>query len=59
MLSTGLQLALEVKVASGPTLKEFKETLTKNPEFQSKLQNLRSSVEEFASKYPMPGYDDY
>lgn len=55
----GLQLALEIKAASGPTLKEFKDKLNTDPIFQSKIKVIRHEVEEFAAKFPMPGYDDY
>jgi len=54
----GLQLALEVKAATGPTLKEFKEALA-DPKFHSKLVAIRSEVEEFALQFSMPGYEDY
>ncbi|XP_013778567.1 serine hydroxymethyltransferase, cytosolic-like [Limulus polyphemus] len=53
----GLTLALEVKAASGPTLKEFKSTLAENPSFQEKLKLLRENVETFAQKFPMPGFE--
>jgi len=58
-LDKGIQLALEIKSASGPTLKEFKDTLAKNEKFQDSLKSLRSDVEDFAEAFPMPGYADY
>lgn len=57
----GLQLALEIKTScqtKPPPLKEFKEKLH-DPTFQLKIKNLKNEVEEFASKFPMPGYDEY
>ena len=42
---------------SAPTgnLKEFKEVADKDPEITGKIQELRGRVEEFATKFPMPG----
>jgi glycine hydroxymethyltransferase len=51
-------IAIEAHKASGPLLKEFKAKL-EEPEFASKLQNLKQRVEDFAVKFPLPGFDDW
>ncbi|XP_067128389.1 serine hydroxymethyltransferase [Centruroides vittatus] len=57
-IDRGLNIAVEVKAASGPTLKEFKAKLEEN-KFQEKLKVLREEVENFAMKFPLPGYEDF
>lgn len=51
-------IAIDAHKASGPLLKEFKAKL-EEPEFASKLQNLKQRVEDFAVKFPLPGFDDW
>ncbi|XP_070580019.1 serine hydroxymethyltransferase, cytosolic-like [Ptychodera flava] len=51
----GIQLTQEIKAASGPTLKEFKNTLYNDPNFGDKIKVLREEVEEFAAQFPLPG----
>ncbi|XP_035224136.1 serine hydroxymethyltransferase, cytosolic-like isoform X2 [Stegodyphus dumicola] len=55
----GLQLALDVKSRSGPKLEDFKTKLAKDPEFQQRLKEIKSKIVEFASKFPIPGYEEY
>lgn len=57
-IDKGLQLAIEVKAESGPILKEFKAKL-EDKKFQEKLKALKEEVENFAMKFPMPGYEDF
>lgn len=55
----GFKLAVEInKASAGPTLKDFKDKMN-DPEFKQKLHDLKHKVEEFASKFPMPGLEDY
>lgn len=55
----GIQLAKEIKEASpGTLLKDFTSTMQKE-EFKDKIHSLREKVEEFASQFPMPGYENY
>lgn len=55
----GLTLTTEIKNASGPLLKDFQMKLTTDPDFQRKIYELRQKVEDFALKFPLPGYDEY
>jgi len=54
----GIQLALEVKAKSGPLLKDFKQKLT-DGEFKGRIEELKQEVQGFASKFLLPGYDNY
>jgi len=54
----GIQLALDVKAKSGPLLKDFKEKLN-DGEFKGRIAELKKQVQGFASKFLLPGYDDY
>ncbi|KAG8188573.1 hypothetical protein JTE90_007179 [Oedothorax gibbosus] len=58
-IHNGLQLALDVKSKSGPLLKDFKSKLAEDPEFQQRVKELRNNVENFASQFPLPGYEEY
>lgn len=55
-IDQGLKLGLEIQETSGTDFKKFLETLKTDP-FQGKIKALRNAVEEFASKFPMPGND--
>jgi len=57
-LHQGIQLAIAVKKAAGPTLKEFKEVFASSP-FHDQMFELRKKVEAFAINFPMPGYEDF
>lgn len=52
-----LEITKELKDLSGPTLKEFKAELKTNAVIQPKLTALREEVEQFARKFPLPGFD--
>lgn len=54
----GILLALEVKSKSGPKLDDFKAKLNEE-EFQVRLEELKDKVHAFASKFPLPGYEEY
>ncbi|XP_033124436.1 serine hydroxymethyltransferase, cytosolic-like isoform X1 [Anneissia japonica] len=55
-IDRGIAIALEIKAASGPLLKEFMATMA-TEEYQKKLAALRDEVEAFATKFPLPGKD--
>jgi len=55
----GIQLAIDVKEKSGPTLKEFNATFNNDQVFHERMFELRKQVETFAIQFPMPGYDEY
>lgn len=58
----GTQIATEVDArlaaTTKPTSKAFKEFLMKDSAALAKIEDLRVRVEEFAKKFPMPGFDD-
>jgi len=39
-------------------LKDFKTYLLEDAGIQAKIQNLKSEVNDYASGFPMPGFDD-
>jgi len=55
----GVCVALEVQEGCGPLLKDFKAKLAVDEAAQAKIKQIRSEVEEFAIKFPMPGFDDW
>lgn len=55
-IDQGIKLGLEIQAVSGPDFKKFVETM-KEDQFQGRIASLRNEVEEFASKFPMPGND--
>eukprot|EP00565_Helicotheca_tamesis_P007600 CAMPEP_0185731896 /NCGR_PEP_ID=MMETSP1171-20130828/14234_1 /TAXON_ID=374046 /ORGANISM="Helicotheca tamensis, Strain CCMP826" /LENGTH=468 /DNA_ID=CAMNT_0028401255 /DNA_START=8 /DNA_END=1414 /DNA_ORIENTATION=+ len=52
-LHEALQIALKIQEQSGPKLKDFVALLEKNEEIVA----LRGKVNQFASSFPMPGFD--
>ncbi|CAF0732409.1 unnamed protein product [Rotaria sp. Silwood1] len=62
-IDQAIKLAVEInkskddKKSSQVTLKDFKENMKRN-EHLTNIQNLKHSIELFAEKYPMPGYDE-
>lgn len=57
--STGLQLGKEIMKASGPKLVDFKKELLENPKFVTKVQQLRSEVQDFSNVFPLPGLKEF
>ncbi|KAK3091780.1 hypothetical protein FSP39_022568 [Pinctada imbricata] len=55
----GLVITKEAMQGCGPTLKEFKAKLVEDEAIKSKIAALRTEVENFAVKFPMPGFDDW
>jgi len=41
------------------TLKDFKALILTDPEVRKKISQLRTKVNQFASKFPIPGFDDH
>ncbi|XP_047493182.1 serine hydroxymethyltransferase, mitochondrial-like [Penaeus chinensis] len=58
-LDRACNIAYEVIQKAGKKLPAFKATLESEPEFQEKVKALQAEVNEFALKYPMPGFDDH
>jgi len=57
LFDKAVQIAFEVK-SKTEKLKDFKEFLEKDEGVIKKMKDLRDEVEEFASKFPMPGFED-
>ncbi|XP_046386265.1 serine hydroxymethyltransferase isoform X2 [Ischnura elegans] len=55
----GLMLAKEIQKVSGPKLVDFKKVLAEDPTFHAKASQLRTEVENFSEKFPIPGLPDY
>lgn len=53
----GLELAKEISEVSGPKLIDFKAAV--RGKFHDKIACLKNEIEEFSSKFPMPGDDIY
>ncbi|PSN30514.1 Serine hydroxymethyltransferase [Blattella germanica] len=58
-IDKGLQLSKEVTKISGPKLVDFKRVLKEDSAINAKVNALREEVENFAKKFPLPGYADY
>uniref|UniRef100_A0A034WV49 Serine hydroxymethyltransferase n=2 Tax=Bactrocera dorsalis TaxID=27457 RepID=A0A034WV49_BACDO len=58
-IDRALKLCVETTKISGPKLVDFKQTLKSNKEIAEKLSKLRSGVEEFSAKFPLPGLTAY
>ena len=58
-IDRGLQLSKEIFAISGPKIVDFKKTLHENKAMNDKVKAIRKEVEEFCSKFPLPGFDDY
>lgn len=62
-LVEGINIAQEVekKVAEKEksTVKAFFKYLENDAEVKGKIEDLRKRVEEFALKFPIPGFDDH
>lgn len=43
----------------GKLIKDFENALKTNKEFVSKIESLKSEVQEYAEKFPMPGFEDH
>jgi len=52
-------LTIEIQTSCGPTLKEFKAKLAEDETVKAKISALREEVEAFASKFTMPGFDEW
>ena len=55
----GLMLAKEAHGVSGPKLVDFKKTLTGDPQFCTRLHDLKEEVVKFSESFPLPGLDEY
>jgi len=53
-----IQITKEIQSQSGPTLKDFTTKLHTEP-FISKINAMKMEVQNWAAKFPMPGYDSW
>lgn len=58
LIDEAVAIADHVKGAT-KKLKDFNEMLDADAGVKSRCQQLKSKVTEFASKFPMPGFDDH
>ena len=59
LLSANWQLVLIIMTFDLSSPQAFNEFLLKDGKTQEKIANLKQRVEEFAEKYPIPGFDDH
>ena len=57
-IDEAVAIAKEVQGKS-KKLKDFKEVLESDADINKKCDDLRARVNEYASKYSMPGHDDH
>lgn len=57
-IDRALKLCKEAIKVSGPKLEDFKKTLHDNESVAEKVKELRSEVEKFSEKFPLPGMED-
>jgi len=56
-IHSGLQIAIEASIISGPKLVDFKKVVEENATIHDKVMQIKAQVENFAIEFPMPGYD--
>ncbi|XP_065052796.1 serine hydroxymethyltransferase, mitochondrial-like isoform X1 [Rhopilema esculentum] len=56
-LDVGVEIALEAQRKTGNSMKAFKEAVVSDSEIRDKITKLREQVREFATKFPMPGFE--
>ncbi|XP_037814535.1 serine hydroxymethyltransferase, cytosolic isoform X1 [Lucilia sericata] len=55
-IDAALKICGEAVKVSGPKLADFHHTVHNNPEIQAKVVALRSEIEKFSEKFPLPGF---
>jgi hypothetical protein len=48
-----------LKFFAGPKVKDFKDFLDSDAETIKKMEALKTDVNLFATKFPMPGFEDH
>lgn len=56
-IDRGLKLAKDISDLSGPKLADFKAAV--HGKFHDQIVCLKNEIEDFSSKFPMPGYEEY
>ncbi|XP_065333030.1 serine hydroxymethyltransferase, mitochondrial isoform X1 [Cloeon dipterum] len=59
LLDRAVKIASEVKAKCGPKVKDFKDFLDSDADTIKQLETLKAEVNEFATKFPMPGFEDH
>ncbi|KAK3861019.1 hypothetical protein Pcinc_032974 [Petrolisthes cinctipes] len=57
-MDQAFKIAQDIQAKSGPKLVDFKRVLMEDSEFKQRISELRGKVEEYASKFPLPGIPD-
>lgn len=55
-IDRALKICGEAVKVSGPKLVDFQQTVHNNADIQSKIKELRSEIEKFSEKFPLPGF---
>ncbi|XP_054730471.1 serine hydroxymethyltransferase isoform X1 [Anastrepha obliqua] len=58
-IDRALKICIVATKISGPKLVDFKEVLKSNKEIAEQLSELRSNIEKFSAKFPLPGLEDF
>lgn len=58
-LDKAIAIALDVKTKTGKSMKDFKAFLNTDPSTRKAIEQLKLDVQIYASKFPMPGFDDH
>lgn len=57
-IDRGLKLSKEIAESSGPKLVDFK-AACHSDKFAGKIKAIRDEIEQYSSKFPLPGFADY
>lgn len=58
-IDKGIQLTKAIQDTCGPTMKEFLSRLTDDADVKGKIAALKKDVEDFALRYPLPGFENW
>ncbi|XP_033100596.1 serine hydroxymethyltransferase, mitochondrial-like [Anneissia japonica] len=58
-IDQGCAICIDAKAQSGKSMQEFFDFIQTDDKIKSRISELRKEVEEFASSFPMPGFDDH
>lgn len=57
-IDASLKICGEAMKVSGPKLVDFQQTVHNNSEIKAKIQALRTDIEKFSEKFPLPGFEE-
>ena len=58
-IDRAVEIGREASEISGPKLLDFKQVLQGNKEIKGKIEQLKQDVNEFAERFPLPGFEEY